>query len=137
MSNADLEEVFDLDKRVFGADRNALLRSFLMRAPEYAWVSRTGDTLAGYIFGRHGYNHEHLGPLVAPGEPAAFELTTCCLAHKRSFLIDVPDGLEKWNGWLQNAGFARERSFIRMYRGLRVQPECEKYQFGIAGPEFG
>jgi len=137
MSNADLEEVFDLDKRVFGADRNALLRSFLMRAPEYAWVSRTGDTLAGYIFGRHGYNHEHLGPLVVPGEPAAFELTTCCLAHKRSFLIDVPDDLEKWNGWLQNAGFARERSFIRMYRGLRVQPECEKYQFGIAGPEFG
>jgi ribosomal protein S18 acetylase RimI-like enzyme len=137
MSNADLEEVFDLDKSVFGADRSALLRSFLMRAPEYAWVSRTGGTLAGYIFGRHGYNHEHLGPLIATGERAAVALATCCLARQQSFLIDVPDDLKEWNGWLQNAGFARERSFLRMYRGSKVQPERERYQFGIAGPEFG
>ncbi|MGH9697486.1 MAG: GNAT family N-acetyltransferase [Bryobacteraceae bacterium] len=138
-SNADLEEVFDLDKRVFGADRGALLHSFFMRAPEYAWVSRNGPALAGYIFGRHGYNHEHLGPLVATAETTAVELMTCCLAHKqaRSFLIDVPGDFKEWNRWLQNAGFARERSFIRMYRGSRMQPGCESYQFGIAGPEFG
>jgi hypothetical protein len=24
-----------------------------------------------------------------------------------------------------------------MYRGSRMRPECESYQFGIAGPEFG
>ncbi len=137
MSGADLAEVFDLDESVFGADRSALLRSFLMRAPEYAWVARIDDIVAGYIFGRHGNNHEHLGPLVAVSEPAAFELMTCCLAHKRSFLIDVPDHLQEWNRRLQNEGFVRERSFLRMYRGMKVQPECEKYQFGIAGPEFG
>ena len=143
MSNADFEEVFDLDKRVFGADRSALLRSFFTRAPEYAWVSRTGTILAGYMFGRHGYNHEQLGPLVATRETTAVELITCCLAHKqarsflRSFLIDVPDDLNDWNRWLQNAGFARERSLIRMYHGSRIEPECESYQFGIAGPEFG
>jgi ribosomal protein S18 acetylase RimI-like enzyme len=137
MSDADLAEVFDLDESVFGADRSALLRSFLMRAPEYAWVARTGDTLVGYMFGRHGYNHEHLGPLIATGAPTAFELMTCCLAHNGSFLIDVPDHLKEWDRWLQTAGFTRERSFLRMYRGIKVQPECEKYQFGIAGPEFG
>jgi ribosomal protein S18 acetylase RimI-like enzyme len=140
ISNADLEEVFDLDKRVFGADRSALLRSFLMRAPEYAWVSRTGPTLAGYVFGRHGYHHEHIGPLVATdGTTSALGLLSCCLAHNqaRSVLIDAPDDRDEWNRWLQNAGFRRERSFVRMYRGSKVQPECETYQFGIAGPEFG
>jgi hypothetical protein len=139
MSNADLEDVFDLDKRVFGADRGALLRSFFMRAPEYAWVSRTGRALAGYVFGRNGHNHDHLGPLVATSEATAVELTTCCLAHTqaRSFLIDVPGDLSEWNRWLQSSGFARERAFLRMYRGSRMRPECESYQFGIAGPEFG
>lgn len=139
MSNADLEEVFDLDKRTFGADRSALLRSFFMRVREYAWLSRTGGTLAGYIFGRNGHNHEHLGPLVAIDETTAVELMTCCLAQRkaRSFLIDVPHHLSEWNRWLQNSGFAPERSFIRMYRGQKIQPECERYRFGIAGPEFG
>jgi GNAT superfamily N-acetyltransferase len=144
MSNADLEDVFDLDKRVFGGDRGALLRSFFMRAPEYAWVSRTwvsrtGPALAGYVFGRNGHNHEHIGPLVATGEATAVELMTGCLAHTqaRSVLIDVPADLSEWNRWLQTAGFARERAFLRMYRGSRMRPECESYQFGIAGPEFG
>jgi GNAT superfamily N-acetyltransferase len=139
LSDTDLVEVFELDKRVFGADRSALLRSFFMRAPEYAWISRTGPHLAGYVFGRHGYNHEHLGPLVATSEATALALMSRCLAQTpaRSFLIDVPGDLDEWNRWLENAGFARERSFLRMYRGSRVEPECERYQFGIAGPEFG
>jgi GNAT superfamily N-acetyltransferase len=139
LSDTDLVEVFELDKRVFGADRSALLRSFFMRAPNYAWISRTGPHLAGYVFGRHGYNHEHLGPLVATSEATALALMSRCLAQTpaRSFLIDVPGDLDEWNRWLENAGFARERSFLRMYRGSRVEPECERYQFGIAGPEFG
>jgi ribosomal protein S18 acetylase RimI-like enzyme len=132
----DLEEIFDLDKRVFGADRRELLLSFLARAPEYAWVARSGLALDGYVFGRHGHHHEQIGPLVAISETTALKLVSRCLARRsaESFLIDAPDDRR---GFLQSAGFELERPLIRMYRGSRIRPEYERYQFGIAGPEFG
>jgi ribosomal protein S18 acetylase RimI-like enzyme len=133
---ADLEEIFDLDKRVFGADRRKLLLSFLARAPEYAWVARSGLALDGYVFGRHGYRHEQIGPLVAISESTAQKLISRCLAGGSggSFLIDAPDAR---TDFLRSAGFELERPLLRMYRGSRIQPEYERYQFGIAGPEFG
>ena len=132
----DLEEIFDLDTKVFGADRSRLLLSFLARAPEYAWVARTGPALQGYVFGRHGYHHEHVGPLTATSELTALNLLSRCLIQQPacSFLIDTSDA---WSGSLQTAGFELERPLIRMYRGSRIRPVSETYQFGIAGPEFG
>ena len=132
----DLDEIFELDRKVFGADRSKLLRSFFVRAPEFAWVARTGSGLDGYVFGRHGFHHEHVGPLAATGESIACKLLSCCLAKqpKRSFLIDVP---ESWSDSLRRAGFAPERPLLRMYRGSKVAPPCEEYQFAVAGPEFG
>jgi GNAT superfamily N-acetyltransferase len=117
ISPNDLHEIFD-------------------RAPELAWVARTGATLDGYVFGRHGYHHEHVGPLAATSEGIARKLLSCCLAKqpKRSFLIDVP---ESWSDSLRSAGFVPERPLLRMYRGSKVWPPCEPYQFAIAGPEFG
>jgi len=136
ISPNDLHEIFDLDRKVFAADRSKLLRSFFARAPELAWVARTGATLDGYVFGRHGYHHEHVGPLAATSEGIARKLLSCCLAKqpKRSFLIDVP---ESWSDSLRSAGFVPERPLLRMYRGSKVWPPCEPYQFAIAGPEFG
>lgn len=137
--HGDLEEIFDLDKKVFGADRRKLLLSFLARAPEYAWVARTGPALHGYVFGRHGYHHEQIGPLAAISETTALQLASRCLARRtaESFLIDVPSDCAGWNRSLQDAGFEVERVLIRMRRGTGIRPECERYQFGIAGPEFG
>ena len=132
----DLKDIFDLDRKVFGADRSKLLLSFLRHAPGYAWVARSETTLDGYVFGRHGYHHEHIGPLAATNETTARKLLSRCLARQSagSFLIDAPDD---WISFLQSAGFELERPLIRMYRGRRIRPEYERYQFGIAGPEFG
>ncbi len=139
MGSDDLKDVFRLDRRVYGADRSALLRSFFRRAPEYAWIRKTGSSLAGYIFGRHGYNHEQLGPIVSDAEETAMELVSCCMARHQttSFVIDVPANNLQWNQRLQNFGFALERSFVRMYYGSRVETEEVRSQFAIAGPEFG
>ena len=48
----------------------------------------------GYLFGRHGYNREQLGPLVADSDDTAIALLRSCLAEHpdRAFFIDVPDG---------------------------------------------
>jgi GNAT superfamily N-acetyltransferase len=135
----DLEDIFALDKEVYGADRSGLLRSLFARNPEYAWMSRIGRTAGGYVFGRHGYHHEHVGPLVAGSETIARELFSCCAARGegRSLVVDVPDDFKNWTRWLEDAGFAMERSFARMYRGSRKQPEDTSWQYAITGPEFG
>ena len=132
----DLEDIFALDEKVFGGDRSKLLLSFFSRAPEFAWVARTEAALEGYVFGRHGYYHEHVGPLAATSETIARKLVTRG-ASRPGRQIVFNRRADDWTGLLQSAGFELERPLIRMYRGSRMHTEYESYQFGIAGPEFG
>jgi GNAT superfamily N-acetyltransferase len=137
MTSADLVGVSKEDLDVFGADRRMLLERLHARAPEYAWVIG-GDRIDGYLFGRHGYSFEQLGPLVARDESSARRLVATCTAAnaERSFVIDAP--LQpSWTGWLESVGFTVQRPFTRMCRGLRPFHERRDRMFAIAGPEFG
>jgi GNAT superfamily N-acetyltransferase len=137
MTGSDLVEVLQQDCDVFGADRHILLEALHARAPEYAWVIGT-DRIDGYLFGRHGYSFEHLGPLVASDESHARTLVGACVAPyaDRPFLIDAPLRAS-WNSWLESIGFAVQRPFMRMCRGTRPFHEHVDRMFAIAGPEFG
>jgi hypothetical protein len=129
--------VLTQDKDAFGADRRALLEVFRCEAAGYAWV--TGQRqIDGYLFGRHGHDFEHLGPLVAGDEAAARRLVAACLcAHPdRPFILDVPQRAS-WLGWLGSVQFIVQRPFIRMYRGNERPQERPGHVFAIAGPEFG
>ena len=137
MASEDLVHVLKADPDVFGADRRVLLEVLHTRAPEYAWVIGDGGT-DGYLFGRHGYSFEQLGPLVARDESSARHLVARCTAANadRPFVIDVP--LQpSWTGWLESVGFRVQRPFTRMCRGLRPFYERRDRMFAIAGPEFG
>src|ERR687897_361510 len=70
MSDADFADVAKYHRDVFGADRRGLLEMCRGEAPEYAWAIGDGR-LGGYLFGRHGYSFEQIGPLVARDEPTA------------------------------------------------------------------
>ena len=137
MTDADFAEVLPQDRAVFGADRRMLLEMLRSQAPEYAWV--IGERrIDGYLFGRHGYSFDHLGPVVAPDETHARVLVAACTAAHAdpSFVIDAP--LQpSWIGWLESAGFTRQRPFTRMCRGARPFHERRDLMFAIAGPEFG
>lgn len=137
MKDDDLEEVLKQDKEAFGANRRGLLDWFRSETPEYAWVTGHRE-IEGYLFGRHGYDFEHLGPLVARKETAARRLVTACLsAHRdRPFILDVPL-LASWADWLGSLGFIVQRPFIRMCRGDERPPGRPDQMFAIAGPEFG
>ena len=137
MTDSDFTEVRTRDRDVFGADRRALLEMCRREAPEYAWA--IGDErVEGYLFGRHGYAFEHLGPLVAHDEPTARALVAACLfAHPdRTFIIDTPLRAS-WVEWLESAGFTLQRPFARMRRGDRLSRERADQVFAITGPEFG
>ena len=137
---SDWPSVREMDRHAFGAPRAHLLERFAQDAPEYAWVREASDgSLRGFLFGRHGYVREHLGPLVADGLETARALLESCLASHpgRAVFIDVPDDQPAWRDALSLAGFRPERPFLRMHRGRLTAPGEPSRVFAISGPEFG
>lgn len=139
MQTRDLPAVLDLDRQVFGADRSALLQWLLAGAPEYARVIDAGGTLRGYSLGRHGFDFEQLGPIVAHDRKDAEALALACLAAAapRPLILDAPSHSGQWLGWLAKQGFVEQRPFTRMWRGEHAHPGLPERQFAILGPEFG
>jgi len=139
LTASDLPAVLEFDRKVFGANRGAILQRLYDTAPEYAMVSNPGGRIDGFLFGRHGFLAEHLGPVVALNESVARGLVSACLDRhrQRPFLLDAPQFSEDWYLWLQSIGFQEERQFIRMLRGPNAYPGLPHLQFAIVGPEFG
>jgi N-acetylglutamate synthase-like GNAT family acetyltransferase len=139
MTDQDIAEVSALDEQIFGANRATMLRWMLQGAPEYAWVARSGSRLTGYMFGRHGHDFEHMGPIVAVDAETARQLATTCLgAHTgRVFVVDAPVHTPSWQRSLETLGFRKQRLLIRMARGASGVPGDPSRQFAVLGPEFG
>jgi predicted N-acetyltransferase YhbS len=123
----DLPRIFARDRRVFGADRSALLTELYRRAPELAWT-----TERAYCFGRPGHLCYQLGPVVADNFDLAREIVQHCLSQHegRTFAVDVPQRPD-------NLTFDVERPFLRMSRGVPRPHGRPEHVFAIAGPEFG
>jgi GNAT superfamily N-acetyltransferase len=139
MTPEDLPEVAAMDLVAFGAARGTLLEWMYAGAPEYAVVARRDGRLAGYGFGRHGFEFEHLGPIVAIDARVAEEMTVACLSRHagRAFIIDATCHAGEWMEFLGQAGFREQRPFIRMHRGGQLPFGEPHVQFAVLGPEFG
>ena len=139
LAEADWPAMLEMDERAFGTSRVGLLRRLAGEAPEYARVVARGTGVQGYLFGRHGHNREHLGPLVADGPDTAAALLESVVAEQpnRSFYLDAPDDRQMWRGVLSTMGFAIERPFLRMHRGPLSTSGQPASIYAIAGPEFG
>jgi len=138
MSEEDFAAVMEQDREVFGADRSALLRSLRTRAPECSWIVRERTGVAGYCFGRPGRLFQQWGPVVAADFQTARELACACLAQfdGRPVAVDVPLIHNAWREWLEAAGFAAERPFVRMFRPPQTHPGLPARQYATSGPEF-
>lgn len=138
MTPADLSRVANWDAEAFGLDRRALLHWLYAGAPEYAWVALQGDRVTGYVLGRHGFDFEQLGPIVAQDVTVATQLAGACLGRHagRPFVIDATRDAPAWVQWLERLGFREQRPFIRMAREL-VEFGRPEHRFASAGPEFG
>jgi GNAT superfamily N-acetyltransferase len=139
MTRDDLPVIAAMDAVVFGAPRADLLRWMFEGAPDYAFVARRGQELAGYLFGRHGFQFEHLGPIVASDWTVAIKLTAACMSRHgaRPFIIDAACHDPRWLTFLQRAGYREQRPFIRMHRGGRLPFDQPQHQYAVLGPEFG
>ena len=138
IADRDWEEIATMDAEAFGADRRGVLRWCCETAPEYAWSLRSEGRLQGFVFGRHGHNSEHIGPLVATSAEAAAELLTACLAGvpDRPITIDVPDAHGAFARAIESLSFTRQRNFTRMARGGHAFTGQMSKVFAATGPEL-
>jgi GNAT superfamily N-acetyltransferase len=139
ISRADWPAILNMDVHVFGASRAKLLERLAGDAPEYAWMVEGEDRLQGYVFGRHGFVRDHIGPMVAESADVAEQLLDACLGANpdRAVFIDAPADQQRWRDVLVDRGFAIERPFLRMYRGQLTSAGQPPRIFAITGPEFG
>jgi GNAT superfamily N-acetyltransferase len=134
-----LPRVVQYDRSVFGADRASILTNLFRRKCEYARYVVKGSRIRGFCLGRTGSHMEHIGPIVAEDDDTAESLIVGVLerACHRDVLIDVPEGFDRWDGFLSDLGFRRQRPFFRMHRGdMRFTGRRESY-YAVAGPEIG
>jgi len=138
MLSDNMPGVLAFDRRVFDAQRESVLRSVLVRAPQFAWVVEGDDGIDGYCFGRPGYNFAHIGPVIAKDFTAAREVVTAALQTVAGpVVIDALQHSAQFIEWLSLLGFREQRQLIRMYRGTNRFPGLPDNQFAILGPEFG
>lgn len=132
---ADAATVSALDAQASGCGRGFLLADFLQRAGTRVCMA---PARTGFVIAREGRRATQIGPLVADDESAALSLLQAALAglSGRVFL-DVPERWAALRAWLEQAGFARQRSFVRMSLGAAPIASVNDRLFVLAGPEFG
>ena len=138
MEARDLPDVAEWDAAAFGGDRRVVLDWLYEGAPEYAWVFGASGRPRGYVFGRAGFIHHHLGPVVAEDARTALQCVSACLASHptRSFVVDAHEQAREWTDGLRAMGFVEERPFLRMALG-RDGFGAPRELFASAGPELG
>ncbi|MCO5107363.1 MAG: GNAT family N-acetyltransferase [Burkholderiaceae bacterium] len=136
--DADWPAILGIDRPAFGADREALLRSLAARLPRAAHVAERGGRLVGFVFGRDGREATQIGPLVASDLATAGALLEAALSSVSGpVYLDLADRFAELVPWLQARGFAYQRPFTRMVRGLKTAPGDPSRIILVAGPELG
>lgn len=135
----DIDDVLDLDREIFGADRGRLLRSISEQAPEFTLVARQNTHVAGYTFGRRGSLADHMGPWVASEKIVAANLLDQFLniSQRKLVFVDCLSG----NPWavplVEARGFEFSRPLTRMFRGTNTHAGRLDLLCAGVGPEFG
>jgi hypothetical protein len=130
-----LGDFAELDRRAFGADRTALLRS-LRRDGFFAAIPGQGG---GYGFVRPGAQAAQLGPLIASDPAVARHLVDALLSQ-------MPAGQVYWDLLPDNAaarqlaealGFSVARRLTRMCLGDKMNSGDVSLVYAAAGFELG
>ncbi len=133
------EQIFQLDRELFGADRSFLLRRLWEEAPDFATAVWEDESLQGYAFVRRGLFADHLGPWMARTRGAADEILQGFLAEssRETLIVDCMKSNSMAAELLRSCGFTPSRPLTRMFRGPNAHPGKPEPFCAILGPEFG
>jgi GNAT superfamily N-acetyltransferase len=135
----DFPSLLKFDREVFGATRQSVLESLFKDAPQYAFIVEERGSIHGFCLGRHGYDFDQIGPIIANDINSATQLLSNALHQPgdKPIVIDILTHAPVWIGFVLSLGFKELRPLIRMYRGSNNYPGVPANQFAILGPEFG
>jgi hypothetical protein len=139
VSPGNLPEIIDYDGRVFGSNRKQLVEFLLKKYPEKGWMAKQHGEITGLALGRDGTRFHQIGPVMASTTEQAKNLIREALKglDGQPVVVDVLDDKRGLIDWLVEAGFTKQRHFIRMYQNENPFPGIPENQFLICGPEFG
>ena len=133
MNEKDFDSINEKDKKVFGANREDVLKKINKYYPEFSFVKNN----TAYCFGRKGYNFTQIGPIVADNMEDAKHLANAALNNISGPVILDAMHDSAFYHWLLSIGFTEQRKLIRMYLGKNTYAGLPGKQFAILGPEFG
>jgi GNAT superfamily N-acetyltransferase len=139
VTQIQLNPICRLDRELFGANRDYLLRSLHEQSPDLATVVWDGNVPLSYCFGRCGLFADHLGPWMARSRAAAERLLHEFLAQssRDTLIVDCVKSNSLVLELLSACGFAPARPLTRMVRGPNTYPGQPELLCAILGPEFG
>ncbi|MEX0884168.1 MAG: GNAT family N-acetyltransferase [Cyclobacteriaceae bacterium] len=135
----DLPAIFEWDKKVFGADRSALIQYLFHNFPEGSFKLLNDDILKGFLFCRKGTRYLQLGPMVAENDEMAKSLLTRAMDSfgSRELVLDISMERKNLIQWLVGVGFEVQRELIRMFLNHNEVKGKPSQYYLICGPEFG
>lgn len=138
MLASDLEAVAERDVVISGAPRLGLLSHLHGRCPERAFVLERDGALQGFVLARNGRLATQIGPLSADNGATALALLQAALANQTGkVFLDAADHHAGLADWLADAGFIKQRGYMRMLLGPNEPIDDPNQVYLIAGPELG
>jgi GNAT superfamily N-acetyltransferase len=135
----EIDEIVNLDEKIFGANRSYLINYLYENYPELAWLVKENNKIIGFCFGRKGQNFTQIGPVSAPGAEHAKILIQSAINQITgvAVVVDILENKPELQHWLNENGFTSQRPFDRMYLLKNPYPGIINSQYLISGPEFG
>lgn len=132
------EQIKELDREAFGADRGEFLQYRIRQAQKGVVVKRKNGQILGYGLGVQGPVNRILGPIVAASPNIANSIVNSLAEEYRGKLrIDVPDGQNAFLQTLVNSGFTKVNQPPVMIKHSDQLPPRTDTLFAIAAQVFG
>jgi len=134
-----LSDIVKYEENIFVVNRNYVLEILLQNYPERAFMIKRNNRICGYVMGREGIRFNYMGPVFAQSSDDARALIGEALTslNNKPVALDILEDKHELTEWLQSAGFAIQRSFVRMFLKSNKYCGVVKNQFLISGPELG
>jgi ribosomal protein S18 acetylase RimI-like enzyme len=138
VSEEVMQAVIQLDQNTTGVDRATLLRKVIGQGRPFCYTNDSNKQATGYASAREGLSAVQIGPAIATnvdaGQQVMDEIASRLVGQKT--FVDIPSQNIPAVQWAENNGFAKQRTFVRMYRGVIIQ-DYPEFIWASSGPEKG
>ena len=136
-NEGDFESIVQLDRAITRTDRGKFLRQLVEEFPTSTKVAEGDGGIVGDIMVRPGSDALQIGPCVASSGAGKYLLIDACNANVgRNAYWDIPELNSYAAGLAKDLGLSRQRSLLRMCRGVAVNDDSERL-WASSGPELG